>query len=106
MIEKAKVLTISEMINYAEGSIVSKELEHNSSGNITIFSFDIGQRLSEHSAPFDAFIQVVEGEMALNVEGVTYNIKKGECFIIPQGARHSVYAPQRFKMLLTMIKGE
>ncbi len=104
-VEKAKVFTTSEVIEYTEGSVVSKEFARNNAGSITLFSFDMGQGLSEHTAPFDAFIQVLDGEMELTVEGTVNKIKAGESFIIPQGARHSVHAPQRFKMLLTMIRG-
>ena len=103
--EKGKVFVASELVDYTEGGVVSKELVHNNAGSVTLFSFDAGQGLSQHTAPFDAFIQVVDGEMVLNVEGTDHRIKAGESFIIPSGALHSVKAEQRFKMIITMIRG-
>lgn len=103
--EKGKVFVASELVDYTEGGVVSKELVHSNAGSVTLFSFDAGQGLSQHTAPFDAFIQVVDGEMVLNVEGTGHRIKAGESFIIPSGALHSVKAEQRFKMIITMIRG-
>ncbi len=103
--EKGKVFVANELVDYAEGSIVSKELIHNNAGSVTFFSFDAGQEFSQHTAPFDAFILVVDGEMLLNVEGTDNHIKAGESFVIPSGALHSVKAEQKFKMIITMIRG-
>lgn len=103
--EKGKVFNANQMIDYAEGGVVSKELVHNSAGSVTLFSFDAGQGLSEHSAPFDALLQVLDGEMELTVDGVKHVVKAGESFVIPSGARHSVNAARRFKMTITMIRG-
>lgn len=103
--EKGKVFNANALIDYSEGGVVSKELIHNPSGSITLFSFDAGQGLSEHTAPYDALIQVVDGEMELTVEGTKHVIKSGESFVIPSGSRHSVNAAQRFKMIITMIRG-
>ncbi|NLV52550.1 MAG: cupin domain-containing protein [Bacteroidales bacterium] len=103
--EKGKTFVVSEMVDYAEGGVISKELIHSNAGSVTLFSFDAGQGLSEHTAPFDAFIQVVDGEMLLNVEGTDNHIKAGEGFVIPSGARHSVKAEQQFKMIITMVRG-
>lgn len=103
--EKGKVFVASELVDYTEGGVVSKELVHSNAGSVTLFSFYAGQGLSQHTAPFDAFIQVVDGEMVLNVEGTDHRIKAGESFIIPNGALHSVKAEQRFKMIITMIRG-
>ena len=103
--EKGKVFVASELVDYTEGGVVSKELVHSNAGSVTLFSFDAGQGLSQHTAPFDAFIQVIDGEMVLNVEGTDHRIKAGESFIIPSGALHSVKAEQRFKMIITMIRG-
>ena len=103
--EKGKVFNENAVIDYAEGGVVSKELIHNDSGSVTLFSFDAGQGLSEHFAPYDALIQVIDGEMELTVEGTKHAIKAGESLIIPSGARHSVNAAQRFKMIITMIRG-
>ena len=80
--EKGKVFNENAVIDYAEGGVVSKELIHNDSGSVTLFSFDAGQGLSEHFAPYDALIQVIDGEMELTVEGTKHAIKAGESFII------------------------
>ena len=103
--EKGKIFNANELVNYTEGGVVSKELIHNNAGSVTLFSFDAGQGLSQHTAPFDAFIQVIDGEMVLNVEGIDNHIKAGESFIIPAGVLHSVKAEQRFKMIITMVRG-
>lgn len=103
-IEKGKIFIAADVIDYSEGAVVSKEFIKNSGGTVTLFSFDEGQGLSEHFAPFDALIQVIDGEMLLNVEGTDSRIKTGESYIIPAGARHSVKAEKRFKMLITMIR--
>lgn len=104
-IEKGKVFKAAEVIDYTNGGVISKEFIHSNAGTVTLFSFDAGQGLSEHTAPFDALIQVIEGVMQLNVEGQVFNIKAGETFIIPSGAHHSVKAEERFKMMITMIRG-
>ena len=103
--EKGRVFDVAHMIDYAEGGVVSKELIHNDAGSVTLFSLDAGQQLSEHTAPFDALLQVVEGEMELSVEGKVNVVKAGEAFVIPNGARHSVSAAKPFKMIITMIRG-
>ena len=90
--EKGKIFNANELVNYTEGGVVSKELIHNNAGSVTLFSFD-------------ACIQVIDGEMVLNVEGIDNHIKAGESFIIPAGALHSVKAEQRFKMIITMVRG-
>ena len=101
-IEKGKVFKATEVIEYTDGGVVSKEFIHSNAGSVTVFSFDAGQGLSEHTAPFDALIQVIDGVMQLTVEGQTFDIKAGETFIIPSGAHHSVKAVERFKMMITM----
>jgi len=103
--EKGKVFVTNDLVDYAECGVVSKELVHNNAGSITIFSFDEGQGLSEHIAPYDAFIHVIDGNMVLNVEGTDNHIKAGESFVIQSGALHSVKAEQKFKMIITMIRG-
>ena len=103
--EKGRVFDVAHMIDCAEGGVVSKELIHNDAGSVTLFSFDAGQQLSEHTAPFDALLQVVEGEMELSVEGKVNVVKAGQAFVIPNGARHSVSAAKPFKMIITMIRG-
>ncbi len=104
-IVKKQVMSANDLIDYADGGIVSKEFEHSNAGSITLFAFDEGQRLSDHTAPFDAVIQIVDGEAEIMIEGDLYHPKAGEMIIIPQGALHAVNALQRFKMMLTMIRG-
>jgi len=103
-IEKGKAFVANEAITYAEGGIVSKEFIHNQGGSVTLFSFDKGQRLSEHSAPFDAVLQIIDGELEIIVDGKPTVVKAGEMFIIPANAPHAVNAIKPFKMIITMIK--
>lgn len=104
-LEKGIIFSANKVIDYADGGVISKELVHSNAGSVTLFSFDAGQGLSEHSAPFDALIQVIEGKMELTVEGTKHVISAGESFIIPNNAHHSVNAAERFKMIITMIRG-
>ena len=104
-IEKAVVLNINELVDYAEDGIVSKEFEHTPGGSITLFAFDKGQKLSEHAAPYDAMLQIIDGEAEIMIGGEWFKPKTGDMLIIPQNAIHAVSASSRFKMLLTMIKG-
>lgn len=103
--EKGKVFKATEVIDYTDGGVVSKEFIHSNAGSVTVFSFDAGQGLSEHTAPYDALLQVIDGVMELTVEDKVFDIKTGESFVIPSGARHSVKANERFKMVITMIRG-
>ena len=92
-------------IEYSTGSIVSQQITKNDAGNITLFAFDEGQQLSEHTAPFDAVVQIIEGKAEIHLGGHGYHLKEGEMLIMPANVPHAVYATARFKMLLTMIKG-
>jgi len=92
------------MVNYAEGSIVSRTLIENKGGTITLFAFDAGQSLSEHTAPFDAFVQVLDGEGEFTIGGKTSNVTAGQGLLMPANIPHSLKALKRFKMLLTMLK--
>ena len=87
--EKGKVFAANNVIDYAEGGVVSKEFVHNAAGSVTVFSFDKGQGLSEHTAPFDALIQVIDGTMQLNVEGTDHQIHTGRC--APFGASQRAF---------------
>lgn len=92
-------------IEYAEGSIVSQEFIHNRAGNLTLFSFDEGQQLSEHTAPFDAVCQILDGEAEIHIAEDVYRLTEGQMLIMPANVPHSVHAVKAFKMLLIMIKG-
>ncbi|VBB47038.1 Cupin domain protein [uncultured Paludibacter sp.] len=91
-------------IEYSQGGIISKQITKKPSGNITLFSFDEGQGLTEHTASFDAVIQILDGEAEIKIDGNPYILNKGECIVMPANHPHAVYAVKRFKMLLTMIK--
>ena len=89
---------------YSEDGIVSKRIIQKDAGNITLFAFDKGQQLSEHTAPFDALVQVMEGKAEIIIDGNPNHVEAGESIIMPAGIPHAVMAVDRFKMLLTMIK--
>ena len=103
--EKGEKLVLANLVEYSDNGIISKRVLENSSGNITLFSFDKDQKLSEHSAPFDAFVQVIEGKATITIGGKPNNLNSGDSIIMPANIPHAVYATGRFKMLLTMIKG-
>jgi len=102
---KGKVLNLEEMVEYSSGGVISKQVLKNPSGNITLFSFDKGQGLTEHTAPFDAIVQIMDGEAEIIIGGNSNLVKKGESIIMPANITHALKATERFKMLLTMIKG-
>ncbi len=101
----ATVYGLDQQIDYADGGVVSKQIVKNTSGNVTLFSFDDGQGLSEHSAPFDALVQVLDGRAEIRIDGVVYVVATGQFIIMPANVPHALFAIERFKMLLTMIKG-
>ncbi len=104
-LDSARSYELGVMADYAESSIVSRILFKNSAGNITLFSFDEGQSLSEHATPYDALVQVLDGEVDLTIGGKSVIAGEGEIVIMPAGVPHAVFARRRFKMLLTMLKG-
>lgn len=99
-----KPAALEQLIGYADDSIVSKTLLDKPIGTITLFAFDKGQRLSEHTAPFDAVVQVVDGRGVVTIDGTDHVIDTGEIIIMPANIPHAVLAEQKFKMLLTMIR--
>ena len=99
-----KPFIFSNEIDYSEGGIVSKRVLEKSAGNVSLFAFDQGQKLSEHTAPFDAMIQVVEGEAEIVIGGEPNRMTAGETIIMPANIPHAVNSITRFKMVLTMIK--
>jgi len=99
-----KALDLRELIQYQDGSVVSKTLVDRGIGTITLFSFDEGQGLSEHTAPFDAVVQIVDGEAEITISGARHNLKAGQMIIMPANQPHALKAIERFKMLLTMIR--
>lgn len=100
---QAQVLSLAEMAAYQDGSVVSRQITRAQAGNVTLFAFDASQELSEHTAPFDALVQVLEGQAEILIAGESFQLNSGQAIILPAGRPHAVKAPQRFKMLLTMI---
>jgi len=104
---KATPLDLAQMISYAEGAVISKTLLKKEAGNLTLFSFDKGQGLSEHTSPFDAAVQVVEGTGTFIIDGKRVAASAGEMVIMPANIPHDVQAAETpFKMLLIMIRSE
>ena len=93
-----------EMIDYQQSSIVSREIIRKKTGTVTLFAFDAGQGLSEHSAPFDALVFVVDGEAEITVSKKKYKVSKNSMILLPAGQPHSLKAIKRFKMLLIMVR--
>lgn len=101
---KAKSLDLEKLINYQDNSVVSREILKLPAGTLTVFAFDARQGLSEHTAPFDATVYILDGEAEVKISGQLYIAKKGEMLIMPANQPHSLKAKKRFKMLLIMIK--
>jgi quercetin dioxygenase-like cupin family protein len=102
--EKAKVFSFSRSVDYADGAIVSKTVLKKHTGNISLFAFAKGEGLTEHTASFDAMIQVVDGRGEIIIGGKSFILETGESIIMPADIPHAVKAVERFKMVLTMIK--
>ena len=103
-IAEAQVFPLRDLVAYQEGSVVSRVILKRDKGNVTVFAFDQGQGLSEHTSPFDALVQAVEGEAEITVAGNAITLKTGEVLLLPANKPHAVKATARFKMLLTMIR--
>lgn len=100
----AESIRLIDRVAYQRGSIVSQEIASKPAGTVTLFAFDAGQGLSEHTAPFDAIVHILDGEAAITVSGKTAVAKAGELVIMPAGEPHSLKAEKPFKMLLIMIR--
>lgn len=101
---KSQVLHLAEMVNYQEGSVVSRQITKADAGNVTLFAFDAEQGLSEHTAPFDALVHILEGEAEVTISGAPFRLNAGDAIIMPANEPHALKAVQKFKMLLTMIR--
>lgn len=101
---KSEVLHMADLASYQEGSVVSRQIIKEQAGNITLFAFDEGQELSEHTAPYDALVHVLGGEVEVRISGQSYNLKTGDAIIMPASEPHALMAVTKFKMLLTMIR--
>ncbi|MBU0693593.1 MAG: cupin domain-containing protein [Candidatus Omnitrophica bacterium] len=93
-----------DMIDYQSDSVVSKEIIKKGSGSVTVFAFDKGQGLSEHTAPFDALVYVLDGEAVVTISGRHYDVKQGAMIIMPANEPHSISAVEKFKMFLVLIR--
>ncbi|MGB8226944.1 MAG: cupin domain-containing protein [Sedimentisphaerales bacterium] len=100
----AKAVNLAGLVEYSSDSIVSKTIIDKSVGTVTLFAFDAGQGLSEHQAPYDALVQIVEGAAILTIGGKKIKASAGQIVIMPANVRHNVQAKEKFKMLLTMIR--
>jgi quercetin dioxygenase-like cupin family protein len=99
-----KMSKLTDLVDYQDGAVVSREIINQKSGSVTLFAFDEGQGLSEHMAPFDAMVYLLDGEAKITISGNSLNLKQGEMIIMPANQLHSLKATNRFKMVLTMIK--
>lgn len=101
---RGKTIDLAASVAYADGAVVSKTLLDKSAGTLTVFAFDRGQGLSEHTAPYDATVQVLDGAAAITIGGRTTTVRAGELIIMPAHVPHALRAEERFKMLLIMIR--
>ena len=95
---------LRDLVNYQDGAVVSREIIRKSTGTVTLFAFDKGQGLSEHTAPFDALLHVFDGEAEVTISGKAYHLEQGQMIILPAGETHALKALSKFKMLLAMIR--
>lgn len=100
----AQTIRITDLADYQEGSIVSRTIIDKKIGTVTFFAFDKGQGLSEHTAPFDAMVHIIDGEAEVVISGKLFHVKEGQMIIMPANEPHSLKAVKRFKMILTMIR--
>ena len=101
---KSEILPMADLVSYNEGSVVSRQITKAEAGNVTLFAFDQGQELSEHTAPFDALVHILDGQAEVRISGVPYNLNAGDAIIMPADEPHALKALAPFKMLLTMIR--
>jgi quercetin dioxygenase-like cupin family protein len=95
---------LKNMVEYQEGAVVSKEVLKTDSGTVTVFAFDAGQGLSEHTAPFEVLVNVIDGEAEVTISGTAHTLSEGQMIILPANQRHALKANKRFKMLLVMLR--
>jgi quercetin dioxygenase-like cupin family protein len=100
----AQVTRLTELADYQNDSIVSRTVIDKKTGTVTLFAFDEGQRLSEHTAPFDALVNILDGEAEITISGKTFHLEEGEMIIMPADDPHALKAVKKFKMMLTMIR--
>ena len=103
-VNKSEILNMADLVAYNDGSVVSRQIIKADAGNVTLFAFDKDQELSEHTAPFDALVHVIDGEVEIRISGNPNRLKTGDAIIMPADEPHAVKALTRFKMVLTMIR--
>ncbi|HQV95121.1 MAG TPA: cupin domain-containing protein [Anaerolineales bacterium] len=101
---KSEILHMADLVAYNDGSVVSRQITKAEAGNVTLFAFDKEQELSEHTAPYDALLHVLDGETEVKVSGKPFHLKAGDAIIMPANEPHAIKALTHFKMLLTMIR--
>ena len=101
---QAEILEFTRMVSYQDGSIVSRQITKAEAGNVTLFAFDAGQELSEHTAPYEALVQILDGEAEVRISGVPFHLISGQSIILPANQPHALKAQMKFMMLLTMIR--
>jgi quercetin dioxygenase-like cupin family protein len=103
-INKSEIFELKQSVEYATGAIVSKALIKKETGNITLFAFDKDQELSEHTAPYDAMVYVMDGKVNITIDKKPYNLEEGDAIIMPANIPHALKATNPFKMMLVMIR--
>jgi quercetin dioxygenase-like cupin family protein len=104
MDDRPQVSRVVDLVGYQDGAIVSRIIVKGNTGNVTLFAFDAGQELSEHTAPYDALVEAVDGEATITIAGQAHRLRAGEMIVMPARQPHAVTAVSRFKMLLTMLR--
>ncbi len=104
ILKSAQIQSAKDLIDYQEGSVVSQTLIDKKNGSVTLFAFDQDQGLSEHTAPFEALVQIIDGNAHITIADNAYDLNPGEMILMPANVPHSVKATSQFKMMLTMIK--
>jgi quercetin dioxygenase-like cupin family protein len=103
-VKPAEVMKLADIVSYQEGAVVSRELVSKNTGTVTVFAFDAGQGLSEHTAPFDALVYLIDGEAEVTIAGKPLRLASGDMVVMPANKPHALKAVTRFKMVLTMIR--
>ena len=103
-IDFSKIYDLNKIVDYQEGSVVSRQLIKQKTGNVTLFAFAEGEGLSEHTTPFDALVYIIDGEAKITIDKEVFHSKAGEVLVMPADIPHALYATKQFKMLLVMIK--
>ena len=102
---KSEILHLAELVAYQDGSVVSRQITKADAGNVTLFAFDQDQELSEHTAPFDALVHILDGEAEIKISGKVFHLETGDAIVMPANEPHALKAITPYKMLLTMIRG-